>query len=91
VALTRRARMMATIKINITFKMDNGTAVPVRRDALAMARKRLAQLGHAVGNPNGAAALGKAGKGNTAPVLAAVATGNWTTPAPRHQSSNRST
>src|SRR5262249_6673709 len=42
------------------------------RDALAVARKRLAGQGRSLGNPNGAAALRRAGKGNTA-ALAAVA------------------
>ena len=42
------------------------------RDALAVARKRLASQGRALGNPNGAAALRRAGKGNTA-ALAAIA------------------
>src|SRR5262245_61875963 len=42
------------------------------RDALAVARKRLAREGRALGNPNGAAALRAAGKGNAA-ALAGVA------------------
>jgi DNA invertase Pin-like site-specific DNA recombinase len=40
------------------------------RAALAVARKRLAGQGRALGNPNGAAALRKAGKGNTAAIAA---------------------
>ena len=42
------------------------------RDALAVARKRLAEQGRSLGNPNGAAALRRAGRGNLA-ALAAVA------------------
>src|ERR671912_1134572 len=44
------------------------------RDALAVARKRLAQQGRALGNPNGAAALRRAARGNMA-ALAAVSAG----------------
>lgn len=42
------------------------------KEALAVARKRLAKEGRRLGNPNGAAALRRAGKGNTA-ALAQVA------------------
>ena len=42
------------------------------KDALAVARRRLAKTGCRLGNPNGAAALRKAGKGNTA-ALARIA------------------
>jgi DNA invertase Pin-like site-specific DNA recombinase len=40
------------------------------RDALAVARKRLAKQGRALGNPNGAAALRRAGRGNLAALSA---------------------
>ena len=40
------------------------------REALAVARKRLAGQGRALGNPNGAAALRRAGRGNTAAIAA---------------------
>lgn len=43
------------------------------RDALAVAWKRLAQQGHALGNPNGAAALRRAARGNMAAVTAVSA------------------
>ena len=44
------------------------------RDALAVARKRLAEQGRSLGNPNGAAALRRAARGNLA-ALAAVSAG----------------
>ena len=40
------------------------------REALAVARKRLAEEGRALGNPNGAAALRRAARGNTAAMAA---------------------
>jgi DNA invertase Pin-like site-specific DNA recombinase len=43
------------------------------RAALAVARKRLAEQGRALGNPNGAAALRRAGRGNTAATAAVIA------------------
>lgn len=43
------------------------------KDALAVARKRLAREGRSLGNPNGAAALRKAGKGNKAALVAVSA------------------
>jgi DNA invertase Pin-like site-specific DNA recombinase len=43
------------------------------RDALAVARKRLAQQGRALGNPNGAAALRRAARGNLAALVAVAA------------------
>ena len=43
------------------------------KDALAVARKRLAKEGRALGNPNGAAALRRAAKGNCAAVARIVA------------------
>jgi DNA invertase Pin-like site-specific DNA recombinase len=42
------------------------------RDALAVARQRLAQQGRTLGNPNGAAALRRAAKGNQAAVARIV-------------------
>ena len=40
------------------------------REALAVACKRLSEQGKALGNPNGAAALRRAGRGNTAAIAA---------------------
>jgi DNA invertase Pin-like site-specific DNA recombinase len=42
------------------------------KEALAVARQRLARTGHRLGNPNGAKALRKARKGNTAAVAEIV-------------------
>jgi DNA invertase Pin-like site-specific DNA recombinase len=43
------------------------------KDALAVARKRLAREGRTLGNPNGAAAIRRADKGNTAAIAAVAA------------------
>ena len=43
------------------------------KEALAMARKRLAKDGRMLGNPNGAAAIRRADKGNTAAISAVAA------------------
>jgi DNA invertase Pin-like site-specific DNA recombinase len=43
------------------------------KEALAVARKRLAKDGHMLGNPNGAAAIRRADKGNTAAIAAVAA------------------
>jgi DNA invertase Pin-like site-specific DNA recombinase len=43
------------------------------KEALAVARKRLAKEGRALGNPNGAAAIRRADKGNTAAIAAVAA------------------
>src|SRR5450432_543273 len=43
------------------------------KEALAIARKRLAKEGRALGNPNGAAAIRRADKGNTAAIAAVAA------------------
>jgi DNA invertase Pin-like site-specific DNA recombinase len=43
------------------------------KDALAVARKRFAKDGRTLGNPNGAAALRRADKGNTAAIAAVAA------------------
>jgi DNA invertase Pin-like site-specific DNA recombinase len=43
------------------------------KDALAVAQKRLAKVGRSLGNPNGAAALRRAAKGNKAAVAAVAA------------------
>jgi DNA invertase Pin-like site-specific DNA recombinase len=43
------------------------------REALAVARKRLAKQGRTLGNPNGAAAIRRADKGNTAAIAAVAA------------------
>jgi DNA invertase Pin-like site-specific DNA recombinase len=42
------------------------------REALAVARKRLAKQGRKLGNPNGASALRRAGKGNAAAIAAVM-------------------
>jgi DNA invertase Pin-like site-specific DNA recombinase len=44
------------------------------KDALAVARRRLAKQGRSLGNPNGAAALRRAGKGNAAAIATVAAT-----------------
>jgi DNA invertase Pin-like site-specific DNA recombinase len=43
------------------------------KEALAVARKRFAKEGRALGNPNGAAAIRRADKGNTAAIAAVAA------------------
>ena len=43
------------------------------KEALAVARKRLAREGRTLGNPNGAAAIRRADKGNTAAIAAVAA------------------
>jgi DNA invertase Pin-like site-specific DNA recombinase len=43
------------------------------KDALAVARRRLAKEGRALGNPNGAAALRRAAKGNAAAIATVMA------------------
>ena len=43
------------------------------KDALAVARRRLAKVGRRLGNPNGAAALRRAAKGNRAAIAAVAA------------------
>jgi DNA invertase Pin-like site-specific DNA recombinase len=43
------------------------------KEALAVARKRLAKEGRTLGNPNGAAAIRRADKGNTAAIAAVAA------------------
>lgn len=60
-----------TIGIMALVAQQEAEAISRRtKDALQEARKRLAKVGKRLGNPNGAAALLKAGKGNTAALSA---------------------